>query len=405
MSSRTLIGLSVGSGLDGVDAAVVRATGIGLALTPRVDRSARVAFPPNIRDQLRTAAGLVPTAASPSRGPPDITRGLAETAVHAIRTVATQAGVSPRDVFAAGLLEPARSPHDLSLAWEDISDRVAEQTGLTVVHGFRGRDRATGGSGHPITAAADYLLLRSPTEDRILVHVGSAAGLVLAPASGEISAAVAFEVGPGNQFLDALVYHGSRGKEASDPGGRKAVQGCCLDPLLARWLEHPHLTRKPPKALHPDAFGRSFLLTAFDTARQLGAGLPDMLCTATHLLARSIGEACRAWFPAPTLPRRVVLAGGGTRNGFLWQLLGQQFRGIERADAVGLPPLGRNAAAAAVLAALTCDGVAGNLPVWTGAAGGRLIGHLVPGDGRNWARCAAWVADQTGDYPRVNRAA
>ena len=67
--------------------------------------------------------------------------------------------------------------------------------------------------------------------------------------------------------------------------------------------------------------------------------------------------------------------------------------------------MARNAAAAGVLAALTCDGVAGNLPVLTGAAGGRLIGHIVPGDARNWARCAAWIADQTGDYPRVNRAA
>jgi anhydro-N-acetylmuramic acid kinase len=102
----------------------------------------------------------------------------------------------------------------------------------------------------------------------------------------------------------------------------------------------------------------------------------------------------------------VLLTGGGVRNGFLWQLVGQQFDGqIGRAEEAGLPPLARNAAAAAVLAALTCDGVAGNLPLLTGAAGGRLIGHIAPGDGRNWARCAAWIADQTRDYPEVNRAA
>ena len=58
-----------------------------------------------------------------------------------------------------------------------------------------------------------------------------------------------------------------------------------------------------------------------------------------------------------------------------------------------------------MLAALTCDGIAGNLPVLTGATGGRLLGHIAPGDNRNWARCAAWLADQTGDYPRANRAA
>jgi anhydro-N-acetylmuramic acid kinase len=103
--------------------------------------------------------------------------------------------------------------------------------------------------------------------------------------------------------------------------------------------------------------------------------------------------------------RRVLLTGGGVRNGFLWQLVAQQFGNVERAEAVGVPALSRNAAAAAVLAALTCDGVAGSLPVLTGAAGGRLLGHISPGDGRNWARCTAWLADQTGDYPRTNRAA
>jgi anhydro-N-acetylmuramic acid kinase len=95
------------------------------------------------------------------------------------------------------------------------------------------------------------------------------------------------------------------------------------------------------------------------------------------------------------------------RNGFLWQRLGHEFGDtpVSRADEAGVPALARSAAAAAVLAALTCDGVPGNLPVWTGAAGGRLVGQLVPGDGRNWARLTAWAADQTADTPRVTRAA
>ena len=177
------------------------------------------------------------------------------------------------------------------------------------------------------------------------------------------------------------------------------------EPLLARWIEHPHLTRTPPKTVHPEAFGRSFLLAAFDAARQLNAGLPDLLCTATHLAARAVGDAAKKYLPAaPT--RQVFATGGGVRNGFLWQLVSQQFgEGITRSDEAGVAPLARNAAAAAVLAALTCDGVAGNLSMLTGAVGGRLLGHFAPGDGRNWAKVAAWVADQTGEYPRTNRAA
>ncbi len=145
----------------------------------------------------------------------------------------------------------------------------------------------------------------------------------------------------------------------------------------------------PPKSVHNEAFGRSFLLAAFDAARQLNAGLPDLLCTATHLAARAIGDASRLPQLKPEVPRHVLLTGGGVRNGLLWQRVSQQFGDkVERADAVGVPALSRNAAAAAVLAALTCDGIAGNLPVLTGATGGRLLGHILPGDNRNWARCA-----------------
>ncbi len=394
--SRVLVGLSVGSGLEGADAVVVRGAGVGLALAPAAAKAVRVLFPPAARDQLRPGA-------SPS---PDLVRNVADTLVHAARTVILQAGLSARDAFAAGLLAPARAA-DGSIPWPEVADRVADQTGLTVVHGFRGRDRAAGGTGQPIAAAADFLLLKSDAEDRILVHLGSATQVVFVPAGGKLSTMVAFEAGPGNGLLDAMAFHGTRGRDAADPGGKKAVQGCCLDALLARWLDHPHLTRKPPRTVHPDAFGRSFLLAAFDAARQLGAGLPDLLCTATHLIARAAADSCRDWLPPATGPRRVVLSGGGVRNGFLWQRLAHEFDGtpVVRTDEVGVPPLARNAAAAAVLAALTCDGVPGNLPVWTGAAGGRLIGQFAPGDGRNWSRLTAWIADQAAEMPRAARAA
>src|SRR5438309_2042138 len=98
MTSRVLIGLSVGSGLEGADAALVRAAGVGLDLAPRVERAVRVPFPPAARDVLRNAGG--PTS-------PELARNVADTAVHAARVVLAQAGVSPRDAFAAGFLEPA----------------------------------------------------------------------------------------------------------------------------------------------------------------------------------------------------------------------------------------------------------------------------------------------------------
>jgi anhydro-N-acetylmuramic acid kinase len=103
----------------------------------------------------------------------------------------------------------------------------------------------------------------------------------------------------------------------------------------------------------------------------------------------------------------VLVSGGGARNGFLWKLLEQQFPGqlVERLDTLGVPAIARTAAAAAVLAGQTLDGVAANLPLVTGAAGGRLVGRIIPGDQRNWSACVAWMAEQVNGYATYPRAA
>ncbi|MBX9626028.1 MAG: hypothetical protein K2X82_19685, partial [Gemmataceae bacterium] len=93
--TRVLLGLSAGSGLEGVDVAVVRAAGVGLGLAPAVAGAARVPFPPSARDAL---APLVPGGHTPTS--PDLARAVADTAVQAARSALARAGVSARDVFA-----------------------------------------------------------------------------------------------------------------------------------------------------------------------------------------------------------------------------------------------------------------------------------------------------------------
>src|SRR5687767_2325295 len=205
--SRTFIGLSVGSGLEGVDAVAVRVEGLGLDLVPRVVPAGRVAFPPAVRDVIRTSA------ASTAPLPPEFLRTVADTAVFAARQALTKAAVSPRDAFATGFLEPGRPAGSVPINWPEAADRVAEQTGVTVVHGFAARDRAAGGTGRPITAAADFLLFRDAAESRLLVHLGAAATALILPARGNVSSAFGFEAGPGNQLLDAILFHGTRGKD------------------------------------------------------------------------------------------------------------------------------------------------------------------------------------------------
>src|SRR3954466_10903567 len=108
--SRTFIGLSVSSGLEGVDAVAVKVEGLGLDLTPRPVPAGRTVFPPAVRDVIRAAS-------SATALPQEFLRAVADTAVFAARQAMSKAAVSPRDTFAIGLLEPARPTAAVPIHW------------------------------------------------------------------------------------------------------------------------------------------------------------------------------------------------------------------------------------------------------------------------------------------------
>jgi anhydro-N-acetylmuramic acid kinase len=161
-----------------------------------------------------------------------------------------------------------------------------------------------------------------------------------------------------------------------------------------RWLMHPWLQKKPPKSVARQEFGDEFLNHAVQYARQMHRNLHDLLCSAAHFVARAIVQALRR-FISPA-PERVLLSGGGVRNGLLWSLLAQHLAPVplEKTDVYGIPAEARKAVAFAGLAALTMDGVPANLPGATGASGPRLLGSFTPGSSTNWAHCLAWMAAQ-----------
>jgi anhydro-N-acetylmuramic acid kinase len=271
---------------------------------------------------------------------------------------------------------------------------VAERTGVTVVGDFRARDLAAGGQGVPLAALADYLLFRHPDENRVLLHLGGLARVVYLPAGGRIQDVIGFEAGPCNVLLNALMRQLTGGRELYDAGGKHAVQGRCVEALLRRWLGDPYLQRRPPKSLPRPRYGEEFARLAVQQGRLEGGSLHDLLCTATHFVAHGITDALRRFLPPDRPVHRVLLSGGGVRNGLLWHLLEQQRAGtpLERTDKHGVPPEARKPINFGLLAALTVDGVPGNVPSATGAAGSRLLGSLTPGSPANWARCLAWMA-------------
>jgi anhydro-N-acetylmuramic acid kinase len=393
--SRGFIGVASGSGGEGADAVLVETTGVGLQLGARFVHHLRRQHPASVRELLARALH-----APKSFSIADLSllhRQIAESEVEAVRQLAMRERIDLARVAALGRIGPllahetsGRNPVTLEAGLPAL---VAEATGLTIVSEFRERDVAAGGQGMPIAALADWAFFRHASERRILLHLGSVTSIVVIQPGARPQDLVAFESGPGTRLLDAVIRQGSRGKTTFDVGGKHAVQGRCLDGLLARWLEHSFFAHRPPKSLPRSEFGADWIERAAKAVAEQNGTLEDLLCTLSHFVSRSAVLALRS-LPELNGQLHLWLSGGGSRNGFFWRLLEQE-TGIvlHRLDELGVPAQARQAAQSALLAAFFMDGVPAGSAGTTGVVG-RLLGRITPGDARNWARCLVWMADK-----------
>jgi anhydro-N-acetylmuramic acid kinase len=415
MSNRWVIGLASGSSGAGVEAVLLRLEGAGLDLRAHLLQTVQLSFSRDVRDLIQRITGLsIPHPAPQTQdgkigtqaGMVEVKqvsllhRLLGETFAAAARQVADRASFSLQKIHCLGCSghpiwhDPeGRFPSTFALGMAAV---VAERTGVTTVSDFASRDLAVGGQGAPLASLVDYLLFHHPEENRIMLHLGGAARVVYLPAAGKVHDVVGFEAGPCNRLLDGLIGLMTGARQTFDPSGKHAVQGRCIESLLQQWLGLAYLKRRPPKSLSSNGLAEDLVLQAVEVAREGRCQLHDLLCTATHFVARSISQSCQRFLPATRVPTRVFLSGGGVRNGFLWHLLEQQFSSLPLAkmEQLGIPTEARKSVTSAVLAALTLDGVPASLPSTTGASGARLLGSITPGSPSNWARCLAWMAGQ-----------
>jgi anhydro-N-acetylmuramic acid kinase len=398
MTRRWYIGLSSGSSLSGIDAALVRVEGAGPDLVSHLERFIHEPYGRDMRDLLLLTTEPVPALRHLGLAH----RVLGEAFASAARKVVETAKQTWPQILGIGLSghtawhdADGRYPSTLSLG---MAAALAERTGLTVVSDFRSRDMLAGGQGYPLTSAIDAMLFRDSQERRVLIHLGGVASVLWLPPGPGLRDVAGFQAAPCTLLLDGLMRLLTGGRESCDSGGKNAVQGRCLEPLVERWLSHPVFKRKPPRSVPCQDFGSEFLAQAVELVKHEGGNLHDLLCCATHFTARAIVQSIQRYLPEA--PDRVLVSGGGARNGLLWRLLEQQLAPapMERIDRFGVPSEARKALGFAALAALAMDGVPGNVPASTGAAGPRLLGSLTPGDGANWARCLAWMAGQTAHH-------
>ena len=249
---------------------------------------------------------------------------------------------------------------------------IAERTGVPVVSNFRARDIAAGGQGAPLVPYVDYKLFRHPKRTRIALNIGGIANITVIPAAARPERVTAFDTGPGNMVIDALVGEYSGGKLKYDRGGRIAASGKVDRRLLTGMLRDEYYRRRPPKSTGREQYGEEFV----ERLKRSRVPARDLIATATVLTAATI--ACGVRQAGVDSTADLIVSGGGAHNPQILAHLAAFLPEVAISTSTdhGVDADAKEAIAFAVLAYETWRQRPSNLPSATGARRGVVLGNI-----------------------------
>ncbi len=381
-----VLGLMSGTSADGIDVALVRVKGTPPQIAAKLENFLAVPFPPAVRAALlRLANGGATTTAEVSQLNVLLGRLFGRAAFEACRRFR----VSPRQIALIGshgqtIYHQGRpSPF---LGDEPVASTlqvgepavIAARTGITIVADFRPADMAAGGQGAPLVPFVDYLLYRDRVWGRVALNIGGIANVTVIPRAARIDQVFAFDTGPGNMVIDALVRQFTRGRRTYDRDARFALGGRLLPRLLDELLADPYFRQLPPKTAGREQYGESYVRRLLAWGRKHKSRPADVVRTATMLTALSIADAFHRWILPRARVGQVIVSGGGARNPLLMAQIQATLPGIEilGSGELGVPEDAKEAFAFAILAYETFHGRPGNLPGATGARHPAILGKI-----------------------------
>jgi anhydro-N-acetylmuramic acid kinase len=255
---------------------------------------------------------------------------------------------------------------------------IAAHTGITTVGDFRPADMAAGGLGAPLVPFVDFLLYRNPRIGRAALNIGGIANVTVIPAGAKLEDVFAFDTGPGNMVMDALVRHFTRGRKRFDRNAELAGQGELLPGLLQNLLRDKYFHKLPPKTAGREQYGEGYLRALLSHRDARRAKPEDIIRTATILTALSILDAFHHFILPKADIRELIVSGGGAHNPLLMAQIESGLDGVRvrTADELGLSGDAKEAFAFAVLACETLRKQPANVPGATGAKKAVVLGKV-----------------------------
>lgn len=383
--SMLVLGLMSGTSADGIDVALARISGAPPRLNAKLVGHTSSKFPPALRKEiLRIAEQQHITAGELSQLNFRLGDALAEAALAACRhfRVSTRRialiGSHGQTIFHQGKPAPYLGRPTASTLQIGEPSAIVARTGITTIGDFRPADIVLGGQGAPLVPYADYLLYRHAQLGRVSLNLGGIANITVIPASAKPEQILAFDTGPANMLIDALISHFTHGRQRFDKNARLAQTGRAIPALLDELMRDPYLKLAPPKSTGREYYGQAYVRKVLALGKKHRAKPADLIRCATVFTALSVVDALNRFVLPKAKIHQLIVSGGGARNPLILAQLSAALGNIEvfRSSKLGVPENAKEALAFAFLAYETFHHRPSNLPAATGARGRAILGKI-----------------------------
>lgn len=391
-----ILGLISGTSHDGIDHALAEFQSEGAGLTLQILSHGAAPYAPELREELLQALPPQPTTlATVAKLDTRIGQAFAEAADQVLQEAGSSAADTALVVSHGQTIyhwvesrdgAPAQVHGTLQIgqpAW------IAERTGLPVLADVRIRDVTAGGQGAPLASTLDALLLAGRPCTSAALNLGGISNVTLVDSSNTR----AWDIGPANALIDAVITDRQLNPCGYDDGGKIAASGKVDADLLELFLAEPYYHLAPPKTTGKELFHLEYVdhmlqRYAQHTGRsaEQAVSSEDLIATLTQLTVSTLVQALNPaaltthGFSSAGL-KELFVSGGGVHNQVIMDSLQKELprTKVQTTEALGIGPDEKEAALMALLGWLTMHGVPATVPSATGATGSRFLGSLTPG--------------------------
>ena len=384
---RHVVGMMSGTSVDGVDAALVEISGTDSEPKVKLLAFENKPYPPQVREKIFSL--FTPANATVDKvGYMNFLLG--EIYAKSALSVIEKAGMKPEEIDVIGSHGQTiwhapipESPDGIPVAYTvQIGEGsvIAERTGILTVSDFRVADMAAGGQGAPLVPFSEYLLYRREKETILLQNIGGIGNMTVMPAGAKPRDVFAFDTGPGNRIIDAVISAVTGGEKTYDAGGETAAKGRVCNALLDILKEEPYYRQPLPKTTGREHFGVQYTEKILSWWKENPIPVEDLLATVTDLTAYSIADAYERYVLPKYRASEIIVGGGGSYNATLLRFMKERFAlhgvAVRTQEDLGLSSDAKEAVAFALMADCCMRGKANTLPSVTGAEHPAVMGKI-----------------------------